>query len=172
MRPSSGNWRGYARLLSDKCPTHPHLEKKQDRVDGEDLCMGSRSHVCDEVGWSDLRGGNGGLVAGGGLIWEEAMGGCDESYMCKIATMALASATISHEIGHHSACFLPQEVGIHKFGSTYVRSKDRKKHETMGFCVSFAACESKRATLSVSFPRRGIVGGVVYWDCISYYSCR
>ena len=90
------------------------------------------------------------------------MGGCDESYMCKIATMALASATISHEIGHHSACFLPQEVGIHKFGSTYVRSKDRKKHETMGFCVSFAACESKRATLSVSFPRRGIVGGVVY----------
>ena len=55
------------------------------------------------------------------------MGGCDESYMCKIATMALASATISHEIGHHSACFLPQEVGIHKFGSTYVRSKDRKK---------------------------------------------
>ena len=30
--------------------------------------MGSRSHVCDEVGWPDLRGGNGGLVAGGGLI--------------------------------------------------------------------------------------------------------
>ena len=73
------------------------------------------------------------------------MGGCDESYMCKIATMALASATISHEIGHHSACFLPQEVGIHKFGSTYVRSKDRKKHGNDGLLRVFRRLREQKS---------------------------
>ena len=51
--------------------------------------------------------------------------------------LALSGATICHEIGHHSACFLPREVGIHKFGSTYVRSKDREKHGNDGLVHVF-----------------------------------
>ena len=81
------------------------------------------------------------------------MGGCDESYMCKIATMALASATISHEIGHHSACFLPQEVGIHKFGSAYVRSKDRKKHGNDGLVYVFRHLRGQKSHAFGSFSQ-------------------
>ena len=40
--------------------------------------------------------------------------------------LALSGATICREIDHHSAHFLPREVGIRKFGSTYVRSKNRE----------------------------------------------
>lgn len=81
--------------------------------------------------------------------------------------LALSSASNGREIDHHSAHFLPREVGIRKFGSTYVRSKDRESMGTMGWCMSFETCESKRATHSSPRPRFGIFGAVVL--LISYF---
>ena len=51
--------------------------------------------------------------------------------------LALSSASNGREVDHHSAHFLPREVGIRKFGSTYVRSKDREKHGNDGLVHVF-----------------------------------
>lgn len=51
--------------------------------------------------------------------------------------LALSSASNGREIDHHSAHFLPREVGIRKLGSTYVRSKDREKHGNDGLVHVF-----------------------------------
>ena len=67
--------------------------------------------------------------------------------------LALSGATICHEIGHHSAHFLPREVGIRKFGSAYVRSKDRKKHGNDGLVYVFRHLRGQKSHAFGSFSQ-------------------
>ena len=58
-------------------------------------------------------------------------------WLPRCSTVGLFRRHYWPKIGHHSAHSLPREVGIHKFGSAYVRSKDREKHGNDGLVHVF-----------------------------------
>ncbi len=56
--------------------------------------------------------------------------------------MAFVTPAFCYEIGHLATKFLPSEVGVLKFRTTDVCSKDREQHRNEGFLhVSRDLCE-------------------------------
>ncbi len=86
---------------------------------------------------------------------------------CQIGQLTLVTAQISHQIGHHTACFLPRAVGILKFCAADVRAMRGEKHGNEGVVHVFRGLREQEFDISVPFPRFGIAGVVAL--LISYF---
>ena len=75
--------------------------------------------------------------------------------------LAFSGATISPRLAIIPLISFHERSGYVNSAPLTCAPRIGKSMGTMGWCTSFDTCEGKRVTLSVSFPRRGIAGGVV-----------
>ena len=73
--------------------------------------------------------------------------------------------------GYFRTKFIPTEVGVMKFRTTHMRSKDSENIGTSGSRMSFEACERSNLQNSVTFAGMGIAGLVPLKHCNSLIFC-
>ena len=73
--------------------------------------------------------------------------------------------------GYFRTKFIPTEVGVMKFRTTHMRSKDSENIGTSGSRMSFEACERSNLQNSVTFSGFGITEAVLLKHCNSLIFC-
>ena len=73
--------------------------------------------------------------------------------------------------GYFRTKFIPTEVGVMKFRTTHMRTKDRENIGTSGSRMSFKACERSNLKNFVTFSGFGITEAVLLKHCNSLIFC-